>query len=205
MANIVEFEVFRDYLGVAPASVDEDEVSLLYDAIGAEIRRLTRRAFEGDEGGDYDQVIRIDGAREFRLPHVPVEAVTSIRRVWFDGTEEGVYATTEWRLENAATGLISIRPGAGRWATRAWPARARGPEYVRVIWKTTGAIPAQLPWAYLEWGKDRWDDKARPAGLASYATGGDSESYFAALAGRPPRQVLGAILGAQHTTSGGRV
>ena len=190
MPPLVEFEVFRDYLGVGATDPLVDDVSRLLAALGVAVRRGARRAFEGDEGGSYDQVIRIRGVREFILPHVPVRAITSIAPAYFDGTVGDVYATTDYRLEDADRGAIRLR---------------YGPEYVRVIWTTTGDIPASIPQAVLEWGKARWDDRERNPGLASYETGDDAESYFASLAGKPPHDVLLAILGARHATGGGVV
>lgn len=190
MPPIVEFEVFRDYLGVAATDPAVDDVSRLFDAIGAEVSRLTRRAYEGDEGGSYDQVIRIRGVREFTLPFVPVREITSIAPAYFDGTLGDVYATTDWRLEDAARGRVHLR---------------FRPEYVRVVWTTTGAFAADLPEAILEWGKSRWDSRDRASDLASYETGDDAETYFASLAGQPPKSVLRAILGVRHATGGGVV
>lgn len=206
---LVEFEVFRDYLGVDAADPLVDDVSRLLDALCAEIRRLARRDFEGDEGGSYDEVIRIRGAEEFTLPHVPVRTITSVARHWFDGTEESAYLPSDYRLEDAARGLVHLRPGAG-WLGRAdWSERhgirPHGPEYVHVIWTTTGEMSAALPQALLDWGKARWDGRARDPDLASYKTGDDAESYFANLAGHAPRSVLKAIYGSRHATGGGVV
>lgn len=187
---IVEFEVFRAHLGVAADAVESDAVSRLLDAICAEARRITRLPMEGDEGGTYDQVIRIRGAREFLLPEVPVLEVTSIAPAYFDGTIGDPYDTGDWRLEDAARGSIRLR---------------FTPEYVSVAWRTTGDIPAQLPQAVLEWGKTRWDSRDRAADLASYETGEDAESYFASLAGQPPRSVATALLGVRHARGGGPV
>lgn len=202
---IVEFEVFRDYLGVGATDPEVDDASRLFDAIAAEIKRLTRRDFEGDEGGSYNEVIRLDGASEFTLPHVPVEAVTSINRVYYDGTEDDVYETTLWRLESAARGRVSLRPCGVSWPHDHDYHDHRGPELVRVLWTTTGEIPAALPVAFLEWGKDRWDAREQSGALAAYTTGQDSETYFAMLAGRPPRSAMLAILGARHATGGGKI
>jgi hypothetical protein len=197
-----EFEVFRDHLGVGATDVEVDEVSRLYDAILSEVRRLTHRGFEGDEGGTYDEVIRIDGSQEFRLPWTPVRAITSIARKWFDGTEDEAYDATSWRLENAETGLVSLRPsGVQRFPMH----RPLGPEYVRVLWTTTGEIPAQVPQAILDWGKARWDERDQATGLAGYTTGDDSETYFMQLAGRPPRSVMAALMGVKHLVGGGKV
>lgn len=190
MGAVIEFEVFRDYLGVGATDPDVDEVSLLFEAINAEIRRLTHRAFEGDGGGSYDEVIRIFGAREFQLPWTPVRALTSISIQRFDGTEDEPLTTDLYRLEDAERGMVRLR---------------RAAEYVHPVWTTTGDIPAQLPQACLDWGKTRWEDKDRPAGLASYATGADSESYFQALAGAPPRAALLPILGVSHALRGAAI
>jgi hypothetical protein len=200
---VIEFEVFRDYLGVGATDPEVDAVSLLFDAINAEIRRLTHRAFEGDDGGSYDQIIRIRGLREFTLPWTPVKAIASIARVRFDGTEDDPYPATDWRLDDAARGLIALR-SSGSWEGP--PARwRRNPDYIHVIWTTTGEIPAQLPMACLEWGKTRWEERDRAAGLASYSTGADAESYFQALAGLAPRAAMLSIMGVAHLVGGGVV
>ena len=203
MGAVIEFEVFRDYLGVAATDPEVDAVSLLFNAINAEIRRLTHRAFEGDGGGSYDQVIRIHGEREFTLPWGPVASITSIARVHFDATEDDPYEATQWRLEDADRGVVALR-SSGYWdgPSARW---LRNPDYIHVVWTTTGEIPAQLPQACLDWGKTRWDERARAAGLTSYSTGQDAESYSAVLAGLPPRSALLAILGVAHLTGGGVV
>lgn len=189
MGNVVEFEVFRDTLGVGATDPDVDQVSLLFEAINAEIRRLTHRAFEGDGGGSYDEVLRVFGDEALTLPWTPVRTVTSINPQRFDGTDEEALAATDWRLEDPARGRIRLR-------------RA-GAEYLHVVWTTTGEIPDQLPWACLEWGRDRWTARERPADLASYSTGGDAESYFAAVAGVCPPKALAAILAVAHHDRGG--
>lgn len=204
MGAVIEFEVFRDYLGVAATDPEVDAVSLLFNAINAEIRRLTHRAFEGDGGGSYDQVVRIHGEREFTLPWGPVASITSIARVHFDGTEDDPYEATQWRLEDADRGVVALRP-TGYWRPGS-PARwLSNPDYIHIVWTTTGEIPAQLPQACLDWGKTRWEERDRTAGLASYGTGQDAESYFPALAGLAPRTALLAILGVAHLTGGGVV
>jgi len=190
VGNVVEFEVFRDHLGVGATDPEVDLVSKLFDAINAEIRRITGRDFEGDEGATYDEVYRLAGAQEFTLRHVPVSSVTSIARQNFDGTDEDAYDVERWRLEDAERGRIRIRPT---------------PEYVRVIYDVTGAIPAVAPLAALEWGKARWDERDREYGLSSYHTGDDAESYWATLAGQPPRNVIRMLLGIKHITGGGVV
>jgi len=192
LPSLIEFEVFRDYLGVAADAVEVDDVSRLLDAICAEIRRLARRSFEGDEGGAYDRVLRIREELEFTLPEVPVAAITSIAPAYFDGTFGDVAETTEWRLEDAARGVVRV---------------TFREEYVRVIWSTTGEMPAQIPQATLDWGKARWAMRDQPSPrLAGYKTGDDAETYFAAdVAGRPPDDVARAILEVRHATGGGVV
>lgn len=190
MGNVVEWEVFRDRLGVGATDPEADLASLLFDAINAECRRLANREFEGDEGATYDEIYRLAGANEFTLAHVPVREITSIAKHNFDGTDEDAYEVDRWRLEDAERGRIRIRPT---------------PEYVRVVYKVTGAIPAQATWACLEWGADRWAARDTPGGLSSYTTGEDSESYSVTLAGRPPRQVITALLGIKHVVGGGRI
>jgi hypothetical protein len=200
---VIEFEVFRDYLGVAATDPDVDWVNLLFNAINAEIRRLTHRAFEGDGGGSYDQVFRVQGIREFTLPWTPVKAIASIARVHFDGTEDDPLEVTQWRLEDADRGVVALR-SSGYWGGS--PARWwRDSDYLHVIWTTTGEIPAQLPMACLDWGKTRWEEQGRSPSLASYKTGDDAESYFAVLAGLPPRSAMLAILGTAHVIGGGVV
>jgi hypothetical protein len=199
MTTIVDFDVFRDHLHVAADSPEVSDVALLLDAISAEVRRISRLGLEGAPT-DYDEVLRVFGVLEFRLPHVPVASIASIRKVNFDGTEEEPYATTDWRLEDADRGRIHLRTGSS-WLT--W--RRMGPEYLRVIWTVTGAIGAAIVQASLEWGRDRWVQIDRSAGLASYATGNDSESYFAQLAGLPPRGVMRALLGERVSSFAGVV
>jgi hypothetical protein len=209
MLPFVEYEVFRDHLGVAAGDPLEAATYRLLDAICAQVRRITRRAFEGDEGGSYTLVIRIRGALEFTLPHVPVRAIASIARVRFDGTVDDPYETTSWRLEDAERGAVRLLPGASSWGGdvhfRSRDANWGGPDYVQVVWTTTGDIPADLVQGILEWGKTRWDARDRAADLASYDTGEDAESYFASLAGHPPADTLRAIMGARHATGGGVV
>ena len=202
MGAVIEFEVFRDYLGVAATDPEVDAVSLLFNAINAEIRRLTHRAFEGDGGGSYDQVIRIHGGREFTLPWGPVASITSIARVHFDATEDDPFEAPQWRLEDADRGVVALRSSGWGGPPARW---LRNPDYVHVVWTTTGEIPAQLPQACLDWGKTRWEERDRAAGLASYKTAEDAEAYFPALAGLPPRTAMLAILGVAHLTGGGVV
>ena len=202
MGAVIEFEVFRDYLGVAATDPEVDAASLLFNAINAEIRRLAHRAFEGDGGGSYDQVIRIHGEREFTLPWGPVASITSIARVHFDATEDDPYEATQWRLEDADRGVVALRSSGWGGPPARW---LRNPDYIHVVWTTTGEIPAQLPQACLDWGKTRWEERDRTASLASYGTGQDAESYFPALAGLPPRTAMLAILGVAHVVGGGVV
>lgn len=185
---LVEFEVFRDHLGVEPHAPEIDDVSRLLDAICFEVRRLTRRRLEGDEGGSYDRILRLRGASELVLPEVPVASISSITPVAFDGTAEDPLPPSAWRLENPEQGHVLL-------LTR--------PEWVRVIWRTTGEIPASIPQAVLEWGKARWLARDRDPALASYRTGDDAEGYFEGIAGAPPATVGIVLVGLAHRRGGG--
>lgn len=77
------------YLGVAVGGPDEVKVSRSLDAISAEVRRITRRGFEG-VATVYDEVLRVAEAAVFVLPRAPVAEVLSVRETYFDGTEEAV-------------------------------------------------------------------------------------------------------------------
>lgn len=186
---IVTLEAFLAHLGVDAASPEAADASRLLDAISAEMRLLARRDFEGI-GGTYDRILTIRGAREILLPHVPVVAIQSISRVYFDGTEDPAYAADTWRLEDPARGAVRLAFTA---------------DYIRVQWTTTGAIPAQIIQGAFSWGSSRWVERERDPGLAAYRTGDDSETYFPAIAGRPPTDVARAILGTQHATGGGPI
>lgn len=187
---IVTFADFRDHLGVAAGSPEEALAQRLYDAIGAQILRITNRDFEGVAGTSYTEVIRLRGAQEFTLTHIPVAAITSIAKHNFDGTDEDAYETDRYRLEDATHGRIRLLPA---------------PEYVKVVYTTTGVVPADMPLAYLDWGQARWDDRERDPALLSYRTGEDSETYSERLAGRPPRSVVVTLLANKHITGGGVV
>ena len=220
MGNVVEFEVFRDYLKVAADDPAVDDVSRLFDAITKAVHRITRRAYEGDEGGSYDQVIRIRGAREFTLPYAPIRVVTSITRVFFDGTEETPYVATDWRVEDPILGRLRLNPGFNAWLIHGrleeqddsamWPLgrpvdhQWGGPDYVRVVWTTTGEIPADVVQATLDWGRIRWNERDRDPELQQYRTGVDLERYFD-KAGKVPHAVVLALLGDRHSSFNGVV
>jgi hypothetical protein len=89
---IVALATAQGYLG-NPAD-PESKITTLLDAISAEIRRITRRAFEGTPTV-YDEVYPVDGTGRLTLPHVPVADVLAIRRVYFDGTEAAIYDPTD--------------------------------------------------------------------------------------------------------------
>jgi hypothetical protein len=76
------------HLGITPGTPAVDnKVSALLDAISTEIRRLTRRGFEGIPTV-YDEVLRVADAATVILPRSPVTEVLAVRRTYFDGTED---------------------------------------------------------------------------------------------------------------------
>lgn len=178
--EVVAFDVFRDHLGVAADSAEVDDVRILFDALNAECRRITGLGFEGAGGATYDEIIRTFGAREFTLPRGPVASITSLTRQAYDGTDDGApFDTRRYRLEEAARGRVSVLASA---------------EYIHAVWVVTGEVPPQVVEAMLEWGKDRWDTRDQAAGLSSYQTGQDAESYSVTLAGKPPRGAIALLL-----------
>lgn len=92
MPPLVALADAQGYLGdpVDP----EAKVTRLLDAISAEIRRITRRAFEGTPTL-YDEVYPVGGLGGVTLPNVPVSDVLAIRREYFDGTEGAIYDPTD--------------------------------------------------------------------------------------------------------------
>lgn len=185
MAPVVPLEDALAHVDVA----DDDEpeatiVSGLLNAISAEVRKLSRRALEG-EPTDYDLVLRIRRELEFTLPHVPIDVEEDLvlTPVKFDGTELDPLEASTYRIEDAERGRIRI-------STRT--------EYLRVAWGVTGEIADNLRQAVLDWLKDRFDNRDRARDLASYQTGQDAESYFASLAGKAPSSISRALGLAWH-------
>lgn len=91
MPPIVPLADALAHLGITPGedeSVD-DKVEGLLDAISAEMRRSTRRGFEG-EPTVYDEVLRVADAATVVLPHAPVTEVLAVRKTYFDGTEDAL-------------------------------------------------------------------------------------------------------------------
>lgn len=91
MPPIVPLADALAHLGITPGAnpAVDDKVSDLLDAISAELRRLTRRGFEGGPTV-YDEVLRVAGAATVILPHAPVSEVLAVRETYFDGSEEAV-------------------------------------------------------------------------------------------------------------------
>jgi hypothetical protein len=179
MAPIVSLEDALAYVDVDDDAPEAATVEGLLNAISDEVRKLSRRALEG-EATEYDLVLRIRREYEFTLPHVPVdpEEDIAITPVLFDGTELDPLEADEWRLEDALRGRIRVTSRH---------------EYLRVAWTATGEIADSLRQAVLDWLKDRFDNRDQASNLASYQTGEDAESYFAELAGAPPSTVGRAL------------
>ena len=201
--GIVTLAEALSLLGVTAGTTDATWVSRLLDGISAEMRRLCRRGFEG-EATTYTETLTLRGARIFTLPHSPVSSITSITRVYLDGSADEAYDSTEYLLEDAETGRVRLGVYSG---PNAWPDDwgGAGACYVRVVYVVTGEIPAPIVTACLSWLRTRWDAWAVRADLAGYKTGGDAENYFASLIGRPPRDVARAIASYYHATGGGVV
>ena len=91
MPPIVELDTALGHLGITPEAdpAVDARVSSLLDAISAEVRRITRRAFEGGPTV-YDEVLRVADAATVVLPHAPVTEVLAVRETYFDGTEEAI-------------------------------------------------------------------------------------------------------------------
>lgn len=194
-------------LGVEEETPDADRVSVLLNAMSDELRERTNRAFEGETTA-YDETIRIRGAGEFRVSHVPVdpEEDITLTPLYFDGTEAAALLSTEYRLEDAAMGRFRIRPGAtylGRQLLDDEPLQPSWPEYIRAEYSVTGELPESVRGAIHDWLRDAWAKKDRPSDLASYATGEDEESYFASLTGRPPAALQRALVLAWRPREGG--
>lgn len=216
MDPIVALEDALRWLGITdPESDDAWVAGQMLDAMSAGVRTLANRDFEGDDGDhDHDQVIRIYRQPEFLLPAVPVDpdAPITIIPLLFDGTELTELEASQWRLEDAATGRIRIlatlrRAGlesdaiaaGSRFPTRYDPA----PDYVRVTWSTTGAIPATVRYGILAWLKETFRSQEVPVHLAGYQTGKDAETYFPGVVGTVPPAIARAILNSWQPTNGG--
>lgn len=188
-AGLVSLDTALSLLGVAAGSADEDRVAQLLDDVSAEIRHLTRRGLEGTPT-TYDEVLPISGSL-LRLPRGPLSSIVSIRRSYFDGTLDTAYSVTDWRFDDMARGRVSLYSSVTGW--------------VRVVYTTTGEVPAPIIQACLDWLKARWYEHQRDSALASYSTGGDSESYFDSRVGKPPGNVARTLAMYFRTTAGGVV
>lgn len=87
MAPIVPLVDALAFLG--EVSDPGNKVAILLAGISDQIRRLTRRAYEG-AGTVYDEDYRLDGYRQLTLRHVPLESVLAVRRIYFDGSEDPI-------------------------------------------------------------------------------------------------------------------
>jgi hypothetical protein len=192
-------------LGLTSGTQAATDAGRILNAVSAEIRRICRRGFEGSKTTYTAELYRLRGALEFNLLHTPVESITSITRVYLDGSADEAYDTTEYLLENAETGHVRLGTYYG---PRAWPrhwSRDRGPDYVKVTYAATGEIPDPISNATYEWLKARYATWNERSDLAAYKTGDDSENYFASLAGLPPHNVARALALYHHNTGGGVV
>lgn len=89
-------------------------------------------------------------------------------------TVKHVSGSISWYLSDPQRGSVEM-PGSRR--------------LLRCIWRVSGDVPADIERATLRWLGARWSMRGEAAGLASYSTGDDSESYDAKLAGEAPAEV----------------
>lgn len=87
MAPIVSLEDTLAYLDLEE-DVNE-KVARALDAYSAEVRRITRRGFEGVPTV-YDEVLRVADAAVVVLPYAPVTEVLAVRHTDFNGTEDEI-------------------------------------------------------------------------------------------------------------------
>lgn len=97
------------YVG-ATGEAEQAKVASELGAISAELRRRTRRAFEGIPTV-YDLVLPVKGAERIVLPHVPVDAIIAIRPVAFDDTEDEVLELRE--VDDGADTTLAAIAAAG--------------------------------------------------------------------------------------------
>lgn len=137
-----------------------------------------------------------------------IEPATRYAHVSGDAGVE-VDGSPTWRVDSAARGRIELRPTTGSWqADIGILAR-----YLRITYRATGAIPADLVQACLDWLKDAWEnDVDNPAAgqeLASQSSDSWSESYAVPLPNdatrKPPPDVVRALAGYYHATGGGPI
>lgn len=159
-------------------STELADVLVLLEAVSDEVRRLTRRSFEG-ANTTYDRVLRTDGTGYVvMLPEVPVDDVTSVSVAHFDGTQDDPLETTEWRLDDGPRGRIEL---------------ASASEFVRVVWATTGEVPTSIVQAVEDWVADRWSTRPVSSGQTGYRTGEDGETWSPLHVGLPPVSVARAL------------
>lgn len=270
MSALIPFEDALARCGVAENAAEAPEVLTLLNAVSAEIREMTRRAFEG-AAACYDVVYDVAGGA-LTLPHVPVTDLLSVRAVAWDGTEDDIYDPTDvtggasttlaasaaaaaTNLKVASVALLSVgkhlrvgsaatrevhrvtavgTAGAGGTGVTVEPAlrfaqvssavvvevsgstswrlaeAARGrlelrgsPSYARVSYRVSGEIPSYISQAASDWIASRWTERGRSGGQTSYATGKDSETWDARVAGTPPGDVARALGLAWHPSRNG--
>lgn len=110
MLPLISYVDGRAVVGATDAAAEEKADAML-DAISAELRGLTRRAFEG-QPTIYDEVYRVSWARIFTLPHSPVTRVLAVRPVAFDGTEDAVLDVRDVAGGTATTLAAAAAAGA---------------------------------------------------------------------------------------------
>lgn len=99
-----------------------------------------------------------------------------------------------WRLEDSQRGRIALRTDA---------------DYLRVVYRVTGEVPAPIRQAALEWLSASWqrlpDATPDDPELASQSSDGWSESYREIPVAPTPPKVGAAITSYWHATTGGPI
>lgn len=162
-------------LGVTSPSPEYEDLARLNAAVSDEIRRLTRRGLDGSPTS-YTEVHTVYRPhRVIHLQQAPVQAITSVHRIARDWSTEALEAA-QWWLSDPERGTLELRGFTG--------------SRVKVVYVATGAIPASVEQAALDWVLARWALRSAgvsvAAGQTGYTTGEDSETWSPSFAGRPP-------------------
>lgn len=190
-----------DVLSVRPVHWDrsEDEIDLPIDVVGGASTTLAAAAAVGATNlkvtattdlavGDHvrigagltREVLRVKTVGTAGAGGTGLDVEPALRFAQFSGaTLREVSGAEAWRLMSAPFGRLKLL----------YPRR-----FVEVVYRVTGEIPDSINEAVLEWIEARWTTTpSRLAGLVSYKTGDDSETYSDAIAGAPPRSVSRAL------------
>lgn len=113
--------------------------------------------------------------------------------------------STWWRVIDAERGRIERAYGVV--GPRSWDETDtedfRGRRFVVPRWRVSGAVPADVSEAVLDWVAARWSERDRSPGQTAYSTGDDSETWDAGTAGTPPPSAASVFGSAWHPSRNG--